>query len=140
LRIQAVSGLIENEHRRIAQQCGSKAQTLLHAERIPAGMTVRSMTEFHEFEDLVNPFQGRIGGIRQNPEVVSPASSGVERIRLDAGAHGSGGVGKFAVCETADGSPAAGWRGKAKQDLHRCGFTCTVRAEKARNPSWLDNE
>ena len=72
--------------------------------------------------------------------MVSPASSRMERIALDAGAHSSGGVGQLAVGETADGGLSAGWRGQAEQDLHRCGLTRTVWAEKTRHPSGIDNE
>jgi hypothetical protein len=117
---------------------------------------VRCGTEIHQFEDLVYPFQWRIRGVRQNPDMVSPASprmervrldagahhSGgvMERIRLDAGAHRSGGVGKLSIGETAEGGLTAGWRGQAKQDLHSCGLTRTVRAEKTRHASGRDSE
>ena len=81
-------------------------------------------------QDLVHPFRWSIRGVRQNPKVVSAASAGMKRIRLDAGAHRSRGVGKLAVGEAADGCLTARRRSQAKQDLHRCGLARAVWAEK----------
>ena len=69
LRVQAVGGLVEHQHARVAQQGGREAEPLAHAERVAARPPVGRVREVDELQQLVDARVGR-------PPPRAPASAG----------------------------------------------------------------
>ena len=82
LGIQAVDGLIEQQHRWIAEQRGGDPQPLPHAEREPAGAAVSHRGKPHQLQDLVHPLARQVVGVRQPQQVVAGAPARVGRSRV----------------------------------------------------------
>ena len=86
LGIEAVRGLVEDEHPRVAEQRGGQGQPLLHAQRPAADRAARGVGQPDQAQHLVDaavrhPERG--GG---HPQVRPPAARRVEALRLQHGA------------------------------------------------------
>ena len=78
LGVEAVGGLVEDEHLGFAQQGGGQTEALAHPEREALDPPVAGVGEADQVEHLVHPAHGKPGGDAQHPEVVAGPPSGVE--------------------------------------------------------------
>ena len=93
LRVESVGRLVEDQHRRIAQQGAGKAEALSHPERVGTDPTISRIFEPHELEHLVHPVQVDPVGIGEDPQMVAPAATRMERVGLQERADDRRGIG-----------------------------------------------
>ena len=106
LGVEAVEGLVEHEHRRVAEQGGRQAEPLAHAERVAAGLapghavcrpacSITSSTRRAEQalgvgqpQQVVAPAAARVesAGVEQRADVAQRAGAGCGTAALDQGA------------------------------------------------------
>ena len=77
LRVQAVERLVEQQHRRIAEQRGGDAEPLLHAQGEPADPRPCRVGQAHLRQHLVDPARGTPLLRRQRSQVGRGAAATV---------------------------------------------------------------
>ena len=139
LRVQPVGGLVQDEDLRVAHQCRSQAQTLVHAQREAPGTAVRRVTQLDELEHLLDAGtrHSRLGG--DDAQVVAGRTawvcSGLEH-RPDMPQR----VDDVAVCVTADAGAARGRGDQAEQSAQGRRLARAVRPEEPRDLPGRDRE
>ena len=78
LRIEAVGGLVEDEHPRVTEQRRCETEPLAHPEREPLHPPIGGVTEADLLEDLGDPALRKAGGDGQDAQVISCPTPGVE--------------------------------------------------------------
>jgi hypothetical protein len=77
LGVEAVGGLIEDQHRWIAEQSCREPETLAHPERVGTDSTVGGIFEPDEVQHLVDSFHGEPVCVGEDAEVVAAAAARV---------------------------------------------------------------
>ena len=78
LGVEAVGGLVEDEHRRLAEEGGGQAEALAHAEREAADTAVGVLGHGHLGQRLVDPLRRQPGRRGEDAEVIDGPAAGVE--------------------------------------------------------------
>ena len=139
LRVQAVGGLVEDQHGRVAEQRGGQAEPLPHAEGVAAGALPGGMLQAYRGQQLAGPFPGDPGGCGQHPQVV-PAGAARVRGRVEQRADGPGRAGQVRVGCPGDGRGAGVGADQPEQHPQRGGLPRAVGAEKPGDPAVGDGE
>jgi hypothetical protein len=135
LGVEAVGGLVEEQHLRRREDRAGEPEPLAHAERVAGRPLARDVLESDEPEDLVHPGgrNGRLGA--EHPQVVAGAAGRMEELRVEVGAHHPGDVIVLAQ------RPAVPQRGavtaiESEHQPHRRRLARAVGAEEARHHTW----
>ena len=125
LGIEAVGGLVQQQQPGLSEQGLSDAQTLLHAQAVPADLVVPAVLEPHPREGIRDHRVGVQAGVGAGDLQVGPAGHPlVEARRLDERAHMLPLLHRVGLPEDGD---VAGVRTDELQDAaHRCGFSRAV--------------
>ena len=86
LRVEAVGGLVEDQHARVAEQRRRQPEPLAHAERVLAGAPAGGALELDEPEHLVHARPREPGHRRQRAQVVAALAAGMRARDLQVGA------------------------------------------------------
>ena len=141
LRIEAVGGLVEDQHLRVAEQRVGEPEALAHAERVLADPPSRSrLVETDEFQQRVDALHRHAHHLGGHGERLAAAAAGVLRRRVEQDPDAPAGVGQVAVAPAEDPGRAAVGLRQADEHPHRRGLAGTVRAEEPRNGAWLAAE
>ena len=113
--VEAVGGLVEDEHRRLAEQGGGEAEALAHAEREAADAAVRVLGHGHLGQRLVDPLRRQPGRRGEDAEVIDRPAAGVEAGRFQHGTDVAGGLVEVDVAPPVErgASRRSGRRGRA---------------------------
>ena len=136
-RVQAVGGLVKEQHLRVAQQGVGDAQPLLHTHGVGAELAVGSRRESHLLQQLVYLGPGSpAGDTLEVAQVVAPAEVWVEAGLLHDGANAPEEVGVDSFCRLTEEANAAG-RGprQAEQHTHGCGLAGAVGPQESEDAS-----
>jgi hypothetical protein len=101
-RVQAVGGLVQDEYRRVAEQCAGQAEPLAHTQRKAAHPTPGRPSEVDLGQYLVDPGDRYAAGSGQYPKVVTRRTAGMESRRLEHGADMAGRPVQARVRDTID--------------------------------------
>jgi hypothetical protein len=82
LGVHAVEGLIEHQHRRVAEHRRGDAEPLAHAQRVPARLAPRHRREAGLLEYLVGPPRTQALGVSEPHQVVAGGAARLERGRV----------------------------------------------------------
>ena len=139
--VEPVGGLVEDQHRRVAEQRVGDAEALLHAEGVVAQPALRlGGAERDQLEHLVDPRRRQPHRAGAQGEDLAAGAAGVLRRGVEQDADVPPGVRDVAVEVAVDGDPAVGGRGEADHHAHRGGLAGTVGTEEAGDPSGLAGE
>ena len=135
-RVEAVGGLVEDEHRRVAEQGVGDAEPLLHAERVVAQPTAGlGGVQRHQGEHLVDPRHRQAHRPGADGEDLATGAAGVLGGGVEQDPHVATRVGDVAVGVAADGDPARRGRRQPHHDPHRGRLAGAVGAQEARHPA-----
>ena len=132
-RVQPVGRFVQNEQPRMRQQSGSQPEPLLHAERIVRDLFILLAGQAHDIERLPDVVLRHIAQGLQDPEVFLTGQVAVIGRGFDQRADILENVQPvFLVHPFAEYVDLTA-RGMSQPEDHfkRCGFACTVRAQKA---------
>jgi hypothetical protein len=82
LGVHAVVRLVEDQHRRVAEQRGRDAQPLPHAEGVPAGLAAGGGLQAGQRDHLIDPAGRQALGVGEPQQVVAAAAAGLQRARV----------------------------------------------------------
>ena len=139
LRVQAVGGLVQDQHGRVAEQRGGQAEPLPHAQGVAAGPLPGRMLQADRGQQLAGPFPGDPGGCGQHPQVVPAGAAGVGG-RVEQRADGPGRAGQLRIGCPGDGRGAGVGADQPEQHPQRGGLPRAVGAEKPGDPAVGDGE
>ena len=106
-RVEAVRGLVEDQHGRVAEQCVGDAETLLHAERVvPQPALGLGLVEGDQLEHLVDPRHRQPHGQGAEGEDLAAGAAGVLGRGVEQHADVTTWVGDVLVEVAADRDPA----------------------------------
>ena len=135
LRVEAVGGLVEDEHRRLAEQGGGQAEALAHAEREPADTSTSVLGHADLGQRIVDPLRRQPGRRSEDAEVIDGPTAGMEAGRFQHRTDLAGGLIEVDVAATGErGGPRR--RGdEAEQHAQRGRLAGTVGPEEAGDSS-----
>jgi hypothetical protein len=128
--IHAVEGLVQDQHRRVAQQRGGDAEPLPHAERVTAGPAANDRRQAGLRGYRVHPGGGQALRAGQPEQVVAAGAARLERGRVQQRADMGERMPQCAVGLTANGRRTGIGRFEAEDDTHRGGLARPVRADE----------
>ena len=138
LRVEAVGGLVEHQHARVAEQGGGEPEPLAHAERVAAGAAVRRVREPDELEQLVRAGVGHARGPCDGPQVVAAAAAGMEHAAVEHRADRADRIVELTVRPALDRRGAARRPDEAQQRAQGRRLARSVRPQKPDDPAGLD--
>src|SRR6266700_6582373 len=140
LRVQAVERLVQQQHRRVAQQRRRDPQPLRHAQREAPGLAPGHRRQAGPLEHRIDPPGGQALGVGQPQQVVAGGAARLQRggvqQRPDVGQR----VPQGPVRPPADQRAALLGRVQAQDHPHGGGLPGTVGADKAGDLPRLDGE
>ena len=132
LRVEAVGGLVEDQHLGVAEQRVREAEPLAHAERVltdpPPGCR---LVEADELQQRVDALRRHADGLRGDGERLAAAAPGVLRGGVEQDPDAPSGVRQVAVVPAEDPRFAAVGLCQADEHPHRRGLAGAVGAEEA---------
>ena len=140
LGVEAVDGLVEEEHARVPEQRGGDAEPLGHAEGELPGPLAGHRGQPHQLEQLVDARRCDVVGLGQGPQVLVGAPPRVHRFGLEQGPDLPQGPRQVVVPASVDGDAPAVGAVEPHDHAHGGGLPRPVGAEKARDLSGPDLE
>jgi len=135
-RVEAVGGLVEDQHVGVADQCGRDAATLAHAQRVvadPAAGLARCQAD--PVEHLVHAGRRDAHGPLGDGEDLPAGPSGVLGGGIEEYADLAARVGQLGERATPDGGAPGGGPGQARHHAHGRGLAGAVGTEEPGDPA-----
>ena len=140
-RVEAVGGLVQDEHRGVSQERVRDAEPLLHAERVVAQPALGlGLRQRDQLEHLVDPGRRQAHGLGAEGQDLATGASGVLSGRVEQDADVATWVRDVLVEVPSDGDPTTGGGGQTHHDPHGGGLPGAVGAEEAGHPAGLGHE
>jgi hypothetical protein len=140
LGVEPVDRLVEQQHRRVAEQRGGDAEPLLHAEREPSGPPVRHGFQPGEPQQLADPAAPDPVALRDRQQMVVRGAPGVQRVRVEQRADLVQRADHVPVPAAADQRRAGGGPVQAEDEPQRGRLARAVRPQEAGHPAGTDRE
>ena len=140
LGVQAVDGLVEQEHTGVAQQGRRDAQALAHAQGEALDALLGHRGQAGDVQDLVDPLGGDAVGGGQLAQVAAGAARAVQALGVQQGTDLAQGGRQLPVGAPVDRDLAAGGLVQAHNHAHRGGLARPVGAQEAGDGAGLDGE
>jgi hypothetical protein len=138
--IEAVGGLVEQQHLRVAEQRAGQRQALPHAEREAACTTIHHRLEPHLREDLLDAGLRDVAHRGHGLEVVPGGAPGVHAPWVEHRAHHPRRVLQVGVTGAAVADLARVGSGEPDHHAHRGRLAGAVRADEAGDATGLHRE
>jgi hypothetical protein len=140
-RVEPVGGLVQDQHRRVADQGGRDAEALAHAERVVAHPTVRlGPGEADQLEQLGHPGCRDAHDLLGDGQDLAAGAAGVLGGGVEHHADLAPGVGQVGEPAAGDGRRALGRGRQTDHHPHGRGLSGPVRAEEAGDPTRAGRE
>ncbi len=140
-RVEAVGGLVEDQHLRVADEGGRDAEALAHAEGVVADPAARLLVgEADDGEHLVDPALRHPHRALGQGEDLAAGAAGVLRGGVQQHADLTPRVGQLGEVAAEDGGLAGGRGGEPDHDAHGRGLAGAVGAQEAGDPAGLGGE
>ena len=133
IRVEAVQRLVEEDHRRVTEQCAGQRETLAHPHRVAADAAVGGRLEVDRSQHLADPAVGDAGRSGHHLEVLFTAAARVEDVRVDRCADLPNRVGELGVRPAGERHDARCRRGEPEHHPHRRRLARSVPSEEARD-------
>ena len=139
-RVEAVGGLVEDQHFGVAQQRGGDREPLAHPHRVALDAAVAGVGDAGQLEDLLDALAGMVARGGEDPQVVAPGAPGVEARVLEHGADLGARVLEVVVDLAVEPRGAGVDPDQPEQHPDRRALAGAVGAEEAGDPARLDLE
>ncbi len=140
LGVEAVDGLVEEQHARVAQQGACDAEPLTHAEREPADTLRRNLAQADHLDDLVDAAAWDAVALGEPEQVVVGGTAAVHGLRVEQCADLAQRRGHVDVRLAVDGHSARGGTVQAEHHAHRRRLSGAVGSEEPGHPTSRDRE
>jgi len=140
LGVQAVRGLVEHNHGRVAEQRRGNPQTLAHPQREATGALARDLAQAHHVDHLVDPAATDPVCLGQRQQVVAGRAAGVHRSRLQQDSELGHRCDRCAVVPAVDPDPTARRFVQPRDHPHGRGLPGAVGTEEPGDDSRVDDE
>ena len=135
-RVEPVGRLVQDQHRRVADQGGGDAEALAHAERVVAHPPVGlGLGEADQLEQLGDPGGRDAHDLLGDGQDLAAGAAGVLGGGVEHHADLAPGVGQVGEPAAGDGRRALGGRREADHHPHGRGLAGPVRAQEAGDPA-----
>ena len=119
LRVEAVGGFVEDQHRRVAEQRRSEREPLFHPKRVRAHPAARGFSAKADLcKSIVDPGYRVPRCPGDDAEMVTAGTPRVKRVGFEHRPHGVRRIGEIAVAGASDARSSVIGAGEVKQDLH----------------------
>ena len=140
LGVEAVEGLVEHEHRRVAEHSRRYTEPLAHAQRVAPCPASDRRLQAGLFDDLVDAARRQALRVGQPEQVVTAAAARVQRAGVQQRPHTAQRVAQAAIRSAADQRAALLDRVQAEDHPHRGGLSGAVGADEAGDLPGRDGE
>jgi hypothetical protein len=131
--IEAVGGLVEDQHVGSPSSAPATARPLPHAERVPADPAAGGVGQVHGLEHVRHPLLRGAGRAGEDPQVVAAPAAGVDGGVLEDGADHAARPRQLGVRPAADQGPPRGRAREAEEEPERRRLAGPVGAEERRH-------
>ena len=140
LGVEAVGGLVEDEHLGIAEERGPQRESLLHAGRVALDRALGGALELDELERLVHARVGDAGPGGDHAQGVAPGAAGVEAGGVEERADPCGGRVQLPVAAAEDRHRSRRGPHEVEDHAQGGGLAGAVGSEHAGDGPRLDDE